>query len=472
MKSNSVQKLASFTTMRYLAFIVLMLRGFMVASILGANAFGLYAIVIMLQQQFSLFGLGVRESVSLRLANLESTDDEFIANASSAFWFCILVMMVLGLLSWIAYLLGDFFGFTQYNLHIAFLLAGITVGTEILANIARARGMLTTVMIAEFSYASISIFILWIISLSISTPESLLYGLLCTNILIFLYYVVMHRQVVRSSLSFALLTQLVRLGVPILIQTTCYTFLYNSGHYYLTLSNAIEQLGLYSFAFSLAIAAQVGVQSVLWAQFSVMVSVYGRLDESNESKVLIRSLKERVTKFSQGFLVICVFMMKVFLAIAISIFFPDFTGSNPMVPIVFMALYWPILAVSEATLLLARKQFRKLYLSSGGATLVLALTFQIYSFDIVQLEGIALGNIAAATVCLATFVFYSLLKYHGGRTLRYSVKAILYDICKTVILVSILAGCYYSKFVLVPYVVMSVILLSIVCGKTFKKEPM
>ena len=470
MKSHSVQKLASFVTIRYVSFIIIISRGFMVASILGSSAFGLYAIVIMLQQQFSLFGLGVRESVSLRLANLESNDDEFLAYASSAIRFCILVVILLSLLSWMAYSLGGFFGLTKYNFHIAFQLASLTVGIEILTNIARARGMLTEIMVAEFGYASISIFILWFISLSFSTPENLLYGLLFTNVLIYSYYLLLLQQVARSSFSFAHLTQLVRLGVPILVQTISYTFVYSAGHYYLTFSKAVEQLGLYSFAFSLAIAAQMGVQAILWAQFSAMVSVFGSADESDDSKRSIRMLEKRVADLAQVFLVICFFMMKVFLAIAISMFFPDFTESTPIVIIIFMALYWPILATSEATVLLARKKFRKLYLSSGAALLVLALafTFQNYGFDKGLLENIAPGKIAAATVFLANFAFYCMLKFHGRRALGCTTGGTLFDILKTVALVCILAGCYYIKGPLLPVLVMIVMLLLVSRKYIFK----
>ena len=470
MISHSAQKLASFTSMRYVSFTLIMLRGFMVASILGPTSYGLYAIVIMLQQQFSFFGLGVRESLSVRLANLESTGKEFFTNVSSAFWFCMLVIILLSLLSWIALPLGNVFGTTKYNLDIAFQLAGVTVGTEILANITRARGMLKTVMIAELSYALFSIFILWFISLSTSTPESLLYGLLFTHILIFLYYLVVHREMVFGSFSFTHLKEQVRLGIPMLIQTTCTTFVYSSGHYYLSFSNSVEQLSIYSFAFSLAIAAQLGVQTVLWAQFPAMVSVFGNTHDSDDSKRLIRKFEERVAKLTHGFLVICLVMMKLFLSIAISIFFPDFINSTAIVAIVFMALYWPILAVSEATSLLARKQFRKLYQSSGAAIIVLALSVLVSGFNNSLLESTPQGVVAATTVCFANFVLYCMLKYHGGLTLGYSAKEILFDICRTVVWVSILVGCYYSNLIFVPIALMLVMLLSVVKSNAFKRR--
>ena len=301
MKSHSAQKLALFSSMRYVSFALIVLRGLMVASILGPAAYGLYAIVIMLQQQFSSFGLGVRESLGVQLANLKPSDKEFTLNVSSALWFSLFIIILLSLLSWITFSIENTLEITKYNLYIAFQLAGITIGTEILANITRARGMLNTVMIAELSYASISIFILWFISLNTSASEPLLYGLLFSHILIFLFYLAVHRKMAFSSFSLNHLKEQVRLGIPMLIQTTITTFIYSSGHYYLTLYDSVEQLSIYSFAFSLAIAAQLGVQSVMWAQFPAMVSVFGNTDNSNDSNRLIYDFEERVTKLTYGF---------------------------------------------------------------------------------------------------------------------------------------------------------------------------
>lgn len=470
MKSHSAQKLAGFTSIRYVSFTLIVLRGLMVASILGPTAFGLYAVVIMLQQQFSFFGLGVRESLSVRLANLETTDNEFLTNVSSAFWFCILLLILLSLSSWIVFSLGDFFGTTKYNLHIAFQLAGVTIGTEILANIARARGMLTTVMIAELSYALFSIFILWFISLSISSSESFLYGLLFSHILIFLYYLVAHREIIFGSFSFTHLREQVRLGIPMLLQTTFTTFVYSSGHYYLTWTNSVEQLSIYSFAFSLAIAAQLGVQAVMWAQFPAMISVLGNTDDSDDSKRLIRRLEERVAKLTHGFLVICLVMMKLLLAILISIFFPEFSDSTVIVAILFMALYWPILGACEALLLVARRQFQKLYMSSGAAILVLVLSVLVYDFDNGLLDSFPQSILAATSIFFANFVFYCMLKFHAGHSLQYSFKGILFDTSRTVIWVSILVGCYYSNFIFVSIVIMLLMLLSLVQSSAFKKK--
>ena len=70
--NHSISKLGSFASARYLGFGMHTLRGFLVAGALGKEAFGLYSVVIILQQQFAMFGLGVRESVSMRLATLGS----------------------------------------------------------------------------------------------------------------------------------------------------------------------------------------------------------------------------------------------------------------------------------------------------------------------------------------------------------------------------------------------------------------
>ena len=162
--------------------------------------------------------------------------------------------------------------------------------------------------------------------------------------------------------------------------------------------------------------------------------------------------------------------MKLFLVILISIFFPEFVKSADIVVIVFMALYWPILAVSEATLLLARKQFRKLYLSSCSAILFLVFSalFNVSNFSFQ--ESASQSTLAAITVCFANFIFYCMLKYQGGIALRYSVKDILFNICKTVAWVSILLGCYYSNLLIVSVILMFGMLMLVLKSSIFKKR--
>ncbi|MDA9282322.1 hypothetical protein N9P68_00240 [Pseudomonadales bacterium] len=464
-------KLASFSSVRYFSYFILMLRGFLVASILGPEAFGLYSIVIILQQQFSLFGLGVRESVSLELANSSSDDERFAEISVTAFWFTVSVIVVLNIISGIISELDNILGYETYNLHMALKLAAFTIGTEILTNIARARGMLVTVMVGEFGYATLSLFIFWAVSYTFLLAGAFLYALLVSNIIVFCYYVIMHRDLFSTaSFSFADAKQLVALGIPILIQNTGAVFLYSAGHYYLSISAYVEQLSIYSFAFSLAIAAQIGVQSVLWAKFSEMLSLFGSNDSSVAARKRVATFVAQVTKASQAFLILSVIALKLFLVFFVSNFFPEFVLAVPIVVVIFMALYWPILAISEATFLLAKKQFRKLYMSSGIAIFVMAtlmITYYLYE-DIFDEFGH--GYITAFVVCSANFIFYCMLKLYGGPGLGRTITETLLDIIKTISLLSILAICYYYEGLVFPVFIMVFSLLLLLAGRNLLRR--
>ena len=459
MHKHDAVKLASFSTVRYISFFMFMLRGFLVASVLGPEAFGLYSIVIILQQQFSLFGLGVRESVSLQLANPSLNNERFAEISISAFWFTVLIILILNLISGIMSGLDDIWNFETYNLYMALKLASFTIATEILASISRARGMLGTVMVAEFGYATLSLFIFWIVSQNLPLADSFLYALLICNIVIFCYYITMHRGLFQtSSFSFADAKQLIVLGIPILIQNTCVVFLYSAGHYYLTLFADVEQLSIYSFAFSLAIAAQIGVQSVLWAKFFEMLSFFGNYDSSASSRKEVIEYRNRLTKASQAFLVISFIAIKLFLIFFISNFFPEFMMAVPIVIVIFMALYWPILAISEATLLLAKKRFTKLYLSSGSAIFIMGLLFLIFSTNRDAFSNFENVDMAAFFIFASNFIFYCMLKIQGGRELKLKARETIYDIMKTSFLVSVLAGCYYHSELVIAILIMIIIL--------------
>ncbi|MDC1182331.1 hypothetical protein N8144_03355, partial [Planktomarina temperata] len=132
-------KLLSFSTARYLSFGILMMRGFLVAKILGPEAFGLYSLTIIIQQQFSIFGLGVRESVSLQLAEASTDDKRFLEISTAAFWFTTLVILILTIISGALFEVNYVGGYNVEAVQFAFMLAAFTISTEIFANIARAR---------------------------------------------------------------------------------------------------------------------------------------------------------------------------------------------------------------------------------------------------------------------------------------------------------------------------------------------
>ena len=453
-------KLMSFSAARYTSFFILMLRGFMVASILGKEAFGLYSLVIILQQQFSLFGLGVRESVCLKLMDYSRDDQRFLDISIAALCFSLLVIGVLTLISWILFHFDVILGYQTYNIHMALMLASFTIGTEILSNVTRTRGMLGAVMIGEFAYATISFTAFWFVSRSFALSDNFLYTLLATNVVVFCYYVFMNKDLFsNASFFFTDLSRLVVLGIPILIQNVCTILLYSAGHYYLILSEAVEQLSIYSFAFSLVIAAQVGARAVLWAKFSEMLILFGTNDESGPSKKKVAVLLARISAVSQTYLVLSIIALKLFLSAFVFQFFPEFVLSVPLVVIIFMALYWPILAVSEATLLLSRKLFGMLYISSGVGLLALGLLLFIYGQHSEALGTFELATVTAFLICVANFIFYCMLKLNGGNVLGHSLSRTLFDIIKNLGLVCILVGFYYNKELLLPVFAMVIIVL-------------
>ena len=113
-------------------------RNFWIAKLLGPEAFGIYSLTIVLQQQFSFFGLGVREAVSLELAAVGNNKKNFKKWVQSAFGFCITVFAFLSLLAIIlSYYTPDFLS-AYPTIFFAFKLAAVSIGVEIFANVTRA----------------------------------------------------------------------------------------------------------------------------------------------------------------------------------------------------------------------------------------------------------------------------------------------------------------------------------------------
>ena len=450
-------QLLSFSTARYLSFVILIMRGFLVAKILGPEAFGLYSLTIILQQQFSIFGLGVRESVSLQLAEASTGDKRFLEISAAAFWFTILVILILNVISGALFEINYVGGYNVEAFQFAFMLAAFTISTEIFANIARACGQLGFVMLGEIGYAMLSIIMFYVVGNQYSNVSAFLNSLLFCNVIVYLYYaIVLRKFLLNSSFFLPNIKHLITLGIPILVQNTLAVFLYSSGHYYLSITASKEQLGVYSFAFSLALAGQLGVQSVLWAKFSEMLSLFNNNnDVSAEAKKSISSFIYIVLNASLAFLILAIILMKLILYLFVSTFFPEFMPSVTVVFIIFMALYWPVLAASEATALLANKLFSPLYISSGLGILSLLLMLLIYEFVGEAAGNFQLANMVAVIICVSNFVFYCMLKFAGASVIGGTIFKATADIVRAVTLVCFLGACYYSNGTFLPVLAMT-----------------
>lgn len=446
MLESSWGKLLSFSTVRYLSFIVLMMRGFLVAKILGPEAFGLYSLTIIIQQQFSIFGLGVRESVSVQLSKVSTGDNKFLEISAAAFWFTILVIVILNVIAGALTELDYFAEYSVEALQFAFMLAAFTISTEIFANIARACGQLGFVMLGEIGYAILSIIIFYVVGIQYSNVSAFVYALLACNVIVYFYYVIVLRKFL-FKVSFFLpnVQQLIRLGIPILVQNSAQVFLYSSGHYYLSITATKEQLGVYSFAFSLAVAGQLGAQSVLWAKFSEMLSLFNNKNGGAEVKKTITSFIYMVQDASLAFLILAIILMKLFLSVFLSTVFPEFMSSVEIVVIIFLALYWPVLAASEATALLANKRFIPLYISSGIGIFSLLLMLLINEFVGEAAANFQQANMVAVIICVSNFVFYCMLKFTGAAVIGGTISRATAEIVRAVTLVFFLGACYYSN---------------------------
>ena len=88
-----------FILLRYFSVFLSTIRGLVVAKFLGPEFFGVYAFILVLQQQSSVMAFGIRESITISLSATSISAKEFSQYFTSAIVFTCFASFVMILLA-------------------------------------------------------------------------------------------------------------------------------------------------------------------------------------------------------------------------------------------------------------------------------------------------------------------------------------------------------------------------------------
>lgn len=440
--AKTFNKLIGFTITKYTAFLCVALRGFAVAKLLGVEAFGVYSVTVIMQQQLSLFGLGVRESLSVIMASNSQPSASINIIYKSILKFCFSIFLILNSLAILLYCYELNLLASYPTLWIALQLASITIITEILASFTRARNHLNLVISAELTYALLSLLLVSLFFLFEPTVKYLLFALYLSSLTVLILYLWGNKDILSKSVerSFRAL-DLVKLGIPLLTQNMSCMFLLNFGHFYITTKNDSIMLSYYSFAFSIAVLASVGMQAVLWALYSKMLSTFNPEQETNTSKEIMKLTRIRLYLGGLLSLIMIFIISKIALQFFVDLLFPEYALATNLIPILILAMYLPIISGSEATFLMSKKRFKSLYITSISSVMLMVCFLQmlLLSFPLTNIE-----LLVSFSLLIGHFFYFIFNKLITAADFGHTTKSVLTDCLVACTLIFFLLVFHYA----------------------------
>lgn len=262
-----------FTLLRYLTFLIQIIRGFVLASILGPFFFGVYGYLTLYQQYLSYTNLGINYSVNSELALLGNNHDiEKKKIIDSAFTLAMFISFFLFICSSLVYLFKiELFSFKNSYRYI-FVLFALTVLThfqQIFVNVFRIEKKLKQIILAEIVLSS-SLFCVVFFYKGIALINAVFFvWIIFLGLILFYYYRIYNKNI---SFETNRIRQLLKAGFPLLIYAFSY---YLMGLILRTLVGffyPIVVMGYFSFANNITTAVMLGLDTITWIIFPALIT--------------------------------------------------------------------------------------------------------------------------------------------------------------------------------------------------------
>ena len=263
-----------FTTSRYLAYGLLLLRGILLAKYLGPYLFGVWGFITLAQQYLSYTNLGIQFAVTVDLATASSDNvgykQKVIGNAITLSFLFAAGLAFLGLmLSGSNLNLFEQYSFNQYAL-LLMIWVGLFNLQQVLINIYRVYDRLIRIAICEIIFAIIPLLVTLVYRDEALITASLIAMIVsCLSNILILFYTPPFRYTFSFLSDIA--WKLIKIGVPLLVYHVSFNMITLAGRTILGIFYPNEVMGYYTLANTITNGTLLGFKAVLWIFFPLVL---------------------------------------------------------------------------------------------------------------------------------------------------------------------------------------------------------
>jgi O-antigen/teichoic acid export membrane protein len=277
-------KIALFTMARYFVYLLLFIRGILLASYLGVEKFGVFSMIILLGQYLTFSGGGVQFAITVLLAKDKKHTSSTGRNnlISSAINFSVLISILLIapliILTWHQ---NFFEGATnEYILFVA-LIGSLGFIQQVLLNIFRVDGLMKHIIIVELVTAIFLIAVIFFVSKD-QLIWYMLTSVVITSLCSILYFFNKKQFQYNFTLTIKNVVRLMRTGFPLLllnISTMIITIFpqFIAGVFY-----GDEVMGIYSFGVRISTSVLLVFNTIVWYIFPSLISRLGDMSPDDK----------------------------------------------------------------------------------------------------------------------------------------------------------------------------------------------
>ncbi len=415
-------KIIFYVLSRYSTYALLFINSLFIAVSLGPYYLGVWGFITLIIQYINQIDLGISHSANAIVSI--NKDDELYSSRILGSSFLMIIAYSLSVLLFFLFLrifdynLGSKYNFYSYEI-IAVFVGVLGYFNTLLSNIFRIYGRVNEIIFNQSAFP-----VLMLISLLFFKGSDLLYALLYSNLLAFLFSFILYLIKLPVNINFIYDFDLIKK-----IQTRgFYLFIFNSSFYLIMIvvrlfisdNYSVQTFGYYTFAYNLSSVIVLLLQSFVFLIFPKLIN---RLSNaSNESIIdLFEMIKKTYVTISHFLAHLSVLTIPLFMY-----FFPQYSESTNAFKVTTLSIIMLFTnSFGYASLLIARNKEKSL---SAVALFSLAICVLMAYFFTHQLHVEYSVVVYAST--FASFVFILLSGFLGRRELgfKFSFRDILNDV--------------------------------------------
>ena len=419
-RKPAIHPLMLFSLVRYLRYGLQMVRAIIIAKYLGPYYLGVWGFITLVLQYLSYSTFGIENGITVLLSTADGEKEEIQNKYTSASVLSIFLVSLLTLsagimINWSGVELFPKFEFNQYLKLILVVTISANI-LQVLTNILRVKRALFKIAVVEI----ITAVILLIIALLVRSEKVILaqlWGMIISNLLGIAIFLIRFPYKFSLKASKEVFMALARISFPLFIYNLSFYLIMVSPRTILSFYYSLEEVGYYTLANSIAMAALLGFRSIAWAIYPEVLS---RL----RTGVSIQSARKSINQINQLYstavfltIFICILLMPLFV-----VYLQQYRQAVPTITILLLAQ--GILAVSFGYNALAVSRERQKDVAQIGILAIVVVTIISLLVSLLKFDYLFISFAVLAGAFLYTYLNIRLglnileIKENRGREYR------------------------------------------------------
>lgn len=370
-----------FTATKYLSYALLFARGFLLAKYLEPFFFGIWGFVTLYQQYISISGLGLQYAVNTELAirDLKNPSSQVkLINTSITLTLIVAILLLIsgGFIHFLQIPIFKASGSFSYAILI-FAIAALQHYQQLFANIYRVYNELSRIALAELIIVLTTVVVIFFFRKE-TLLEAVLTSWLIGLAIACVVYVVKAPFNIKLLVSTKEVKVLLKTGIPLLVYNFSFYLILMSSRTIISIFYDIKIMGFYSFANSITNATLLGINTIAWVVFPMLVD---KLKEGVSEEQLYGVVRKILNLYTP--IVFLVIFTGIICSPVIFIYLPKYLVVQKTLNVLFLTQAMWSISFVFVTLAIARRKQNQIAVLSLISVLfasVSGLIFALFKF--------------------------------------------------------------------------------------------